>query len=1053
MKLKNNKSTIFKTFNMKKSFLIFLFAAFSFQFVTAQTTLKGKVSDTNGDVIPGVSVIVKGTNLGGITNFDGEYTVNVPNNESILVFSYLGYKTIEIKYAGQKELNVTLEEETSQLNEIVIIGYGSQKKSDLTGSVTGVKAETLMESQTTDVFSAMQGRMSGVQISSDSGQPGGGNNIVIRGQTSINGTSSPLFVIDGVQIDVNYSEVATTGSSQSRINPLAGINPADIESIDVLKDASATAIYGSRGANGVVIITTKKGSSDGRLNADYTYNLGISSAIKRLDVLSPQDYLIYQQERGNLQFLNQDTNNDGIFDTPRNFDEILSYDWQKEALRTAISHQHQVSLRGGNKTTNFSAGLGYLTQEGLVINNDYDQYNLRMRLKADVNDRLSLTFNSNGAYSVLSGVANNGGPDSFTGITQMLVIANPWNIITDDVDFTEDAFINPLALINESDKQTSIFRLFANMSADYKITEHLRYYGFTGGNISNSKVKEFYSSNTGWGRLENGRARVKEVNTYSINHSSQLSFRKSFNPNHRIDAVGVFEIFHYNFEDFFNEVIGFENQTTGVNNISIGTSVSAYSTQRWSANRLSYLGRVNYTLFKKYLLTASIRADGSDKFGPGNRWGYFPSAAFAWKMSDEPFIKNIESISNLKLRLSYGATGNERIPPYTYLAQLNPAFYASNDNLIFGLAPSSLPNPNLKWETTEQLNAGIDLGLFKGRINVTADVYKKITTDLLLNAPIPSQSGFNSQFQNIGRIDNSGFELQISTNNINKADFTWKTDFNISFNRNEVKNLGGAEFIPISTFGGWQANVGRVIVGEQIGTMFGYQFDGIYQIDDFTWQNNSDPNIAFEDRNFTLKNGLPVYSGTALPGRMKYKDVNNDGFINDEDRTVIGNSNPVHFGGINNTFTYKNFDLSFFFQWSYGNDIYNASKVRLNGVQPWMNISQDYFENHWTPQNPSNTDPAYTFIDQQIASSYYVEDGSYLRLKTVSLGYRLPRDITKKLGFDKLSVNLIGNNLLTWTNYSGWDPEVNFNNPLLSGLDRIAYPRSRNFTFSFNASF
>ena len=403
--------------------------------------------------------------------------------------------------------------------------------------------------------------------------------------------------------------------------------------------------------------------------------------------------------------------------------------------------------------------------------------------------------------------------------------------------------------------------------------------------------------------------------------------------------------------------------------------------------------------------------------------------------------------------MSYGATGNERIPAYTYLAQLDPAFYASNDDLIFGLAPSTLPNPNLKWEVTNQFNAGIDVGLFNGSINLSADVYKKITEDLLLNAPIPSQSGFNSQWQNIGRIDNHGVELQITSYNISRKDFTWKTDFNISFNRNEVKDLGGAEFIPVTTGGGWQDNVGRIIVGEQIGTMYGYQFDGIYQIEDFTWQNNSDPNIPFADRDFVLRDDLPEYSGTALPGRMKYRDINGDGFINDEDRTVIGNSNPVHFGGIDNSFRYKNWSLSVFFQWSYGNDIYNAAKVRFNGVNPLMNITQDYFEGHWTPDNPSNRYPAYGSIDQQIASSYYVEDGSYLRLRTISLGYKLPKDITDKLGFKSINFDLIGNNLATWTKYSGWDPEVNFNNPLLSGFDRIAYPRSKNFTLSLKLTF
>jgi TonB-linked SusC/RagA family outer membrane protein len=517
--------------------------------------------------------------------------------------------------------------------------------------------------------------------------------------------------------------------------------------------------------------------------------------------------------------------------------------------------------------------------------------------------------------------------------------------------------------------------------------------------------------------------------------------------------MGAFEVFHYNFEDFLNQITGFEDQTTGVNNISKGTSPSDYSSQRWSTNRLSYLGRVNYTLFDKYLITGSIRADGSDKFGADNRWGYFPSAAVGWRVSEEPFLQDVETISNLKLRASYGATGNERIPPYTYLAQLDPSFYASNDALIFGLSPSALPNPNLKWEVTNQFNAGIDLGLFDGRLSLSADVYQKITTDLLLNAPIPAQSGFTAQWQNIGRVDNYGLELQVSTVNFDKNEFSWRTDFNISFNRNEVKDLGGAEFIPVNTFGGWQSNIGRVIVGQPIGTMFGYMLDGIYQIDDFTWQNDSDPNISHGDRNYELKESLPGYAGSALPGRKKYVDTNVDGFIDDDDRQVIGQSNPVHFGGINNTFSYKNFDLSVFFQWSYGNDIYNAAKVRLNGVQPWMNITKDYFENRWTPENPTNEYPAYGSLDQQVASSYYVEDGSFLRLRTVSLGYTLPGSLTEKLGLGSLKVNLIGNNLLTWTNYTGWDPEVNFNNPLLSGLDRISYPRARTFTFSLNATF
>ena len=371
-----------------KLLIITLFTLILANDVIAQVEASGIVRDNEtGDPLLGATILVKGTNNGTITDSNGLFKISVESLDVIIMISYTGYKTLEIK-AGTN-LQINLKEEIGQLDEVVMIGYGTQKRSDLTGSLTGIKSETLMESQTTDVFSAMQGRMAGVQISSDSGQPAGGTNITIRGQTSINGTSSPLFVIDGVQIDVNYDEVATTGSSQARINPLTGINPADIESIEILKDASATAIYGSRGANGVVIVTTKSGT-DGRVSADYTYNIGVASAIKKMPMLSAQDYLVYQQERGNTQFLNEDTDNDGVFETPRNFDELRSFDWQEEGLRSGITHQHQISLRGGNKTTNYSAGLGYLNQEGIIVNNDYDQYNLRLRIRSDINDRLSL---------------------------------------------------------------------------------------------------------------------------------------------------------------------------------------------------------------------------------------------------------------------------------------------------------------------------------------------------------------------------------------------------------------------------------------------------------------------------------------------------------------------------------------------------------------------------------------------------------------------------------------------------------------------------------------
>lgn len=1044
---------------MNKTLLILgLLGAVCFQ-ALGQTKVSGLVLDEETkEPLIGATILVKGTTSGTIANVDGSFSLNLSSDTLSLLVSYTGYLTQEVKPRGS-QLEILLKLDMEQLDEVVIVGYGVQKKSDLTGSMSGIKAEELQQSQSPDVMTSMQGRMAGVQITSDSGQPGGGMNIVVRGQTSVNGTSSPLFVIDGVQIDVNYDEVATSGSSQARMNPLASLNPADIESIEILKDASATAIFGSRGANGVVIVTTKSGGG-GSAKLEYSFNFGISEATKTMDVASAQEYLAYQEERGNTSFLMTDADNDGAYDDRRNFDSIPSHDWQNEALRDAYTIQHQLTLRGGNDNSNYSVGLGYLSQEGLIIENDYKRYNFRIRLENRYSDKLKLWFNSNASYSNITGIANNGGIDDFNGVTQFVVLSNPWEIRDADADPYSSAFTAPLDLIQKTDKTTDMFRIYASANLNYSITKNFKYNALIGGMYSHSKLKEFFSSETSWGNYWDGRALISEVSSYSYNHSSQFHYDKKFSQAHRINAMAAFEINHYNWEKFSNDIAGFEDQSTGVNDISKGAVTNGYNSNRWRTNRLSYLGRINYALLDKYLFTVSVRADGSDKFGPGNRWGLFSSGAFAWRVSDEAFMKGIDPISNLKLRLSYGSTGNERIPANTYLAQMETSYYASDDFTYFGMSPSSRENPDLKWEVTHQYNAGIDLGLFRNRVNITADFYNKITNDLLMNAPIAAQSGYNQQWLNIGRIDNYGVEFQLSTINIDTKNFDWSTDFNISFNRNEVKNLGGSAYIPVVTPGGWITNPARVIVGQPIGTMYGYLFDGIYQIEDFTWQNNSDPNVAHEDRVYELKDESTQFqSGNPAPGTMKYRDISGpdgrpDGIVDDEyDRTVIGQSNPVHFGGFNNTFTYKNFDLSIFFQWNYGNDVFNAGKLRLNGIMPWMNISKEYYDNHWTPENGGNDSPGLAQIDVSTPSSYFVEDASYLRLKTVSLGYTLPSSLYSKIGIAMVKVSVVGTNLMTWTNYSGMDPEVNYYNPLITGFDRIAYPRSKTVTFNLNVTF
>jgi TonB-linked SusC/RagA family outer membrane protein len=1048
---------------MKKS-ILFLLVMLGISITgIAQQSVTGVVTDENGSPLAEVNIAVKNTTVATMTGKDGTYKLAVPANGKIITYTFVGMVQQDIEIKGRSVINVQMASSASKLDEVVVVGYGTVKKKDLTGSVSVVRAKDLEQSQSTEWMQALQGRAAGVNISSESGEPGSGINIQIRGANSIVGNSSPLFVIDGVQMDLNTSEVAATNSSQGTMNPLSMLNPSDIESIEILKDASATAIYGSRGANGVVIITTKGGKA-GRSVVEYSGAFGISQITNKVDVLSPQDYLRYAELRGgNDPFLKVDTDGNGTLDTPRDFSKVPSFNWQDEALRLAITNSHNISVNGGNEKTKYAAGFGFLTQEGLVKFNDYNRYNFRIKLDHKSSEKLSFGFNMNATLSNANGAANNGGPNNYNGLTQSLISARPWVLTSDVTDVSlinpnDDNFITPLDLIQNSFKTTRMMRLMGNATVGYKLLNNLTYTGLLAGNYSASKLQEFYSNQTSWGIFYNGLAGIAEVETYSYNHSSQLNYVKTIK-DHSFNILGAFEVFSNNWESFTNRVANFADQSTGVNDLSKGTALLEYSSNRWKNNRLSYLGRINYNFKDKYLLTASFRADGSDKFGPGNRWGYFPSFALAWRINKEGFMKDIEVVNDLKLRLSYGKTGNEGIPPYRYFARLQNTYYASNGSLNFGMSPASLANPDLQWETTTQYNAGIDLALFKNRLILNADYYLKQTRDMLLNAPVAAQSGFFNQWLNIGSINNSGYEFMISSVNVDKKNFKWETSFNIGFNDNVVKDIGGADFIPVTNGGSWIQSAGRVIVGQPVGTMYGYVFSGIYQISDFTWQNGSDPTIPHGSRIYTLKTDQPrLLSATALPGALKYADISGpngvpDGQIDEKyDRTVIGNSIPKHIGGLNNTFRYKNFDLNFFLQWSYGNDIFNESKLREHGFQPAFNVTQSYFKDYWSESNPTNRYPGLGQINA-LPSSYFVEDGSFLRLKTLGLGYNLPRKMLKRTGLTSVRLSATATNLITWTKYSGLDPEVNSNNPLLRGLDRFAYPRPRTVTFGVNVKF
>lgn len=1007
---------------MSKNLIVLLFSIMSFQLAMAQKTVSGKVSDSNGDVLPGVTVQIKGTNTGEITNFDGEYSIKITGDNVVLLFSYLGMKTKEITYTGQAILNVVLEDESTRLNEIVVIGYGAVKKRDVTGTISSVKDSLIKESKTPNLFDAIQGRIAGVNIVSTSGEPGAGVNFNIRGSNSVYGSGSPLFVIDGVQIDIESNEIANSGvGSTANLDPLSTINPLDIESIEVLKDASATAIYGSRGANGVIIITTK-GGKKGELKFNYTGSIGFQQAANTIDVISPEEYLTYRELRDPG---NSFTNVNGA---PRDFSNTPSQNWQDLALRTAEVHNHFISASGGTEKTKYSASAGFLEQQGLIIENDYSKYNFRINATHKQSDNLQFGFNLNTAFTETKGVANSGsGGDEFNGVVQFLVIANPWEQL--DLTQEEEAsqeFLSPLSLIYKGDKILRFTRTLGSFFTQYKVSNHLTFRSQIGANFSGSKMQEFHSSDSRFGWRWNGRAIIRQTETSSYNFTNTLRFSRTFNRKHWVNILGGVEMYRYTRESFFTDIIGFDNQELGFNDISIGQTFKDYGSNRLISKRMSYFSRINYTLKGKYLFTFNARADGSDRFGANNRWGYFSGGAFAWRAHRENFLKNIKNINDLKFRVSYGQTGNERIPPFTYLASVDNTFYSSNDALNFGLSPGSLGNPDLQWETTTQFNIGFDLGLFNDRFNMTFDYYNKVTTDMLIDAPVPAQTGFNSQWLNLGSVQNRGFEFSFSSVNISKPNFKWTTDFNISTNINEVKDLGNIEFIPTLIPSGWITNPGRVIVGEPIGVMYGYVFDGIHQ------------------------EGNTV---GATPGTMRYKDLNGDGIIDDEnDRTVIGDSNPKHIGGINNTFTYKNFNLSMFWQWSYGNDVFNAARLRTNGFQPFMNITRDYYENAWTPENQSNIAPAFGQIEP-VSSSYFVEDASFLRLKTVNFSYDFPRKMFQGTEISGLRLFISANNLLTFTKYTGFDPEVSSNNPLIRGFERFSYPRARSIIMGLNLNF
>lgn len=1037
----------------------------------AQNLITGTVTDTKGEELPGVNIVLKGTTKGTITSYDGKYSIAPENSSTVLVFSYLGYQSKEIKVGNQKVINVVLEEESTALNEVVVVGYQEVRRRDLTGSVAKANLNDMLKSPVASFDEALGGRIAGVMVNSGEGAPGGQMNIVIRGNNSLTQENSPLYVIDGFPV-----EDASAGSS---------INPADIESIDVLKDASATAIYGARGANGVVIITTKKGTV-GDPVLSYDGSFGVQRLSKKLEMMDAYEFVklqseIYSPAEMDTRYFGTVDGKKWSLDDYRNVDQ---YDWQDAIFQDAIQQNHSVSLSGGTSTLRYNGSLSYYDQDGIVKNSNYNRFQGRLgttirkgkwNVNLNVNYSRAVQSGSSPSQSSYSGMNNlfysvwGYRPVTYPGVPLSSLVDN---IQDDSVETLNDYRFNPIMSLENEYRKNFSNNLRLNGSVEYTIMQGLKLKVSGGFTDDSRRAETFNNSKTRYGNPQSAdqvNATLSTIQRLTWLNENTLTYQTNIKKKHFFNTMIGASLQGSNYKANSQKTKYIPNESLGMAGMGQGTPDRVTSElSDWTM--LSGLARFNYNYKSKYYATASFRADGSSKFTNKNKFGYFPSASLAWNFTEEDFIAPITDVlTSGKLRASWGLTGNNRIGEYDTYARLMVVhggsgnftrpedymhgIYPFNNTIGGGNAiPYSIANPDLKWETTAQYNAGIDLGFWDERLGVTVDWYKKVTSDLLLRASVPLSSGFGSVVKNIGKVENSGVEFTINTVNIKNKNFVWTSNFNIAFNNNKVLALNEGQVSMLSNgyFDQSFTSPNYIAkVGYPMGMMYGYVYEGTYKYDDFNKVGDK----------YVLKPGVPAYQGggETQPGFPKYNDLNGDGVINDKDQTMIGNGAPVHIGGFTNNFTYKNFDLSIFFQWSYGNDVLNANKLMFeSGFSKKKELNQfASFADRWSPENPNSDIPsANTSASMKVFSSRIVEDASFLRLKNVTLGYNFEPRLIKKVKLQKARVFMSAENLFTLTKYSGYDPEVSIRNGALTpGLDFSAYPRARSFNVGVNLTF
>jgi len=1038
--------------------------------VLSQKTVKGIVKDADGIPLMGATILVKGASVGATTDFDGKYTIKLPKKATTLLFSFISFATQEVVVGNKSILNIQLKPDAKALEEVVVIGYGSVRKSDLTGSVTSIKPTATTAEQSKGVEDLIRGRAAGVQVSANGAEPGASVSIKIRGLSSLTSNSEPLYVVDGIIMDSATEDTEDPlGGYVAPQAGISGVNSADIESVEILKDASATAIYGSRAANGVIIITTKKGIK-GKAKFNFTTNTSIGNITRSIDVLKTNDYALYQNEMKAVlgQTPAYTINPDGsIYTTDDIPVSVKGIDWAKDTYRSSIIQKHRLSISGGGDSGDYYISMGMTSNQGTFPNSLAESMDFNLKINQKLTDKIKIGAKIATTYTELvASRGTDGIGGSNNSMVRQVILAAPIENLADnnqDNDDIDENLDGPRAWTTDYDDESQETRLLGAFNFDYKISKHFTYRLLFGGDYRAKERSFWYGTSLRRGQNSNGEAGISTLTRFRYNIDNTLMYRKSYNKNNRINATIGYLIDKTNIKTTRYSAADFADKSLRADGISFGATNTPLTIGSQFPTIVSFISRVNYTLFNRYLFTGTFRADGSSKFSKGNRWGYFPAFSFAWKAIEEPFLRDQDVISDLKLRLGYGQVGNQNISSYRTLTPFSKTeaalSNASGGNLV-AVVPTNLANPDLKWETSIQYNTGLDFGLFNNRLTGSVDAYYKTSSDLLLNVAIGPTSGFNFITANQGNIENKGLEIALNGDLIKNEKFKWNLFGNISFNKNKIGELGidpaaYGNLGEIVAFTGTQVSGGTYfkqpanifIEGREAGLFYGLETNGIIR-------NNEE--LTNTDSGDPLK-----YKGEDMRvGDVYFVDQNGDGNITDDDKTIIGNPNPDFTYGFGTSFEYNNLSLSLMFNGVYGNDIANGNLLETayanNTAKNVRSVA--YLDAFDATTNPNGAYPnvgvgGYGTDYTKEFNDRIIEDGSFLRLSYISLGYNFPTNNLKNI--DRLKLTFSGQNLWIWTDYTGFDPEVNSfaYDPTRTGIDWGSFPNQKTFTIGLNVAF